>query len=252
MREIVAYAPIEPDGSVRMKVPANIAFQLSLLDANGRRINNANPHRSWLSVRPGEVLECNGCHVRTTANNTVARSHGRKGSFNSVYAGATATGGAFPGTVNTISPEVGDSMAQARSRNGSSCIDTATSVERCGPLSTTPSADVVYNEIWKPAALPTDSFIFGHQALTTTRPTNPSCYPVWQSTCRITIHYVTIGTRPGHIHPLWSVPRPAGGVDDGTGTGNDHLPGHLHELPQPHQSRGHDGAAAGRIARAHR
>jgi hypothetical protein len=65
----------------------------------------------------------------------------------------------------------------------------------------------------------TDSFIYGHQALTTTRPTNPSCYPVWQSTCRITIHYVTIGTRPGHIHPLWSVPRPAGGVDDGTGTG---------------------------------
>ncbi len=112
MREIVAYAPIEPDGSVRMKVPANIAFQLSLLDENGRRINNANPHRSWLSVRPGEVLECNGCHVRTTANNSVARSHGRKGSFNSVYAGATATGGAFPGTVNTISPEVGDSMAQ--------------------------------------------------------------------------------------------------------------------------------------------
>jgi hydrazine synthase alpha subunit-like protein/WD40 repeat protein len=219
MREIVAYAPIEPDGSVRMKVPANIAFQLSLLDVNGRRINNANPHRAWLSVRPGEVLECNGCHVRTTANNSVARSHGRKGSFNSVYPGATATGGAFPGTVNTISPEAGDTMAQARSRNGSSCIDTTTTAERCGPLSTTPSADVIYNEIWKPAAMPAESFIYGHQALTTPRPTNPSCYPVWQSTCRITIHYVTIGTRPGHIHPLWSVPRPAGGVDDGTGTG---------------------------------
>ena len=28
MREIVAYAPVEPDGSVRMKVPANIAFQI--------------------------------------------------------------------------------------------------------------------------------------------------------------------------------------------------------------------------------
>ena len=33
MREIVAYAPVEPDGSVRMKVPANIAFQISVLDA---------------------------------------------------------------------------------------------------------------------------------------------------------------------------------------------------------------------------
>jgi hypothetical protein len=68
MREIVAYAPVEPDGSVRMKVPANIAFTISLLDANGRRVNNANPHRAWLSVRPGELMECNGCHVRTTAN----------------------------------------------------------------------------------------------------------------------------------------------------------------------------------------
>ena len=40
---------------------------------------------------------------------------------------------------------------------------------------------------------------------------------MWTATCRITIHYATIGTRPGHIHPLWSVPRPAGGVDDGMG-----------------------------------
>ncbi|HEX6398041.1 MAG TPA: hypothetical protein VFZ95_11500, partial [Steroidobacteraceae bacterium] len=127
MREIVAYAPVEPDGSVRMKIPANIAFTISLLDVNGRRVNNANPHRAWLSLRPGELMECNGCHVRSTANGAVARSHGRKGSFNPVYAGATATGAAFPGAVNTISPEVGDTMAQARSRGGSSCIDATTS-----------------------------------------------------------------------------------------------------------------------------
>jgi hypothetical protein len=35
MREIVGYAPVEPDGSVRVKVPANIAFQISILDING-------------------------------------------------------------------------------------------------------------------------------------------------------------------------------------------------------------------------
>jgi hypothetical protein len=214
MREIVAYAPVEPDGSVRMKVPSNIPFQISLLDVNGRRVSPV--HRSWLSVRPGEVLECNGCHTRTTANNTVARSHGRKGSFNSVYAGATLTGGAFPGTVNTISPEAGDTMATARSRGGSSCIDSM-SIEHCGALSVTPSADVVYNEIWRPGALPAASFVFSHTALTTARPTNPYCYPLWSPTCRITIHYATIGTRAGHIHPLWSVPRPVGGVDDGMG-----------------------------------
>jgi hypothetical protein len=42
MREIVAYAPVEPDGSVRMKVPANVAFQLSLLDVNGRGLAPGN------------------------------------------------------------------------------------------------------------------------------------------------------------------------------------------------------------------
>ena len=217
MREIVAYAPVEPDGSVRMKVPANIAFTISLLDANGRRVNNANPHRAWLSMRPGELLECNGCHVRTTANGATARSHGRKGSFAAAYAGATATGAAFPGAVNTISPEVGDTMAQARSRGGSSCIDAATSTEHCGAPSLNPSADVVYNEIWKQNPLMTDSWAYSHLQLSTARPTNASCYPVWQATCRITIHYATIGTRAGHIHPLWSVPRPAAGVDDGMG-----------------------------------
>jgi len=219
MREIVAYAPIEPDGSVRMKVPANIAFQLSLLDVNGRRVST--PHRAWLSVRPGEVLECNGCHTRAVPTGSPAGTappvHGRKGLFNSAYAGATNTGAAFPGTVNTISPELGDSMAQARSRAGSSCIDLVTTVEHCGLQSTTPSANVVYDEIWKNAAQPADSFAYAYQQMTTALPTNPGCFPVWTPTCRITIHYATIGTRAGHIHPLWSVPRPAAGVTDAMG-----------------------------------
>ena len=211
MREIVGYAPVEPDGSVYTKVPANIAFQISILDVNGRRVSPV--HRAWLHVRPGEVLACNGCHVRSGTSPMV---HGRKGLFNSVYAGATATGGAFPGTVNTISPEAGDTMARARARNGSSCIEPVTLVERCGPQSITPSANVVYDEIWKQAAPATDSFSYNYQQLTTPMPTNPSCFPVWSPTCRITIHYIagTNPTRAGHIHPLWSLPRPAGGVPD--------------------------------------
>jgi hypothetical protein len=202
-----------------MKVPANIPFTISLLDANARKLNlpTTQVHRAWLSVRPGELLECNGCHVRTTANGATARSHGRKGSFAAAYAGATATGAAFPGAVNTISPEVGDTMAQARSRGGSSCIDAATTVEHCGPPSLNPSADVVYDEIWKQAPMLTDSFAYSHLQLSSPRPTNASCYPVWQATCRITLHYAAAGTRPGHIHPLWSVPRPAAGVTDDMG-----------------------------------
>jgi hypothetical protein len=212
MREILAYAPVEPDGSVRMKVPANVAFQISLLDVDGRRVSPE--HRSWLSVRPGEVLACNGCHARSPTTPLV---HGRKNLFDSVYAGSTATGAAFPGTVNTISPEAGDTMARARSRAGSSCIDATTMVEHCGLQSVTPSANIVYDEIWTPGAPPTASFSYAYQQLTTATPANVNCFPVWTPTCRITIHYQTIGTRPGQIHPLWSVPRPAAGVDDGTG-----------------------------------
>ena len=217
MREIVAYAPIEPDGSVHMKVPANIAFQISLLDANGRRIPPR--HASWLSLRPGEVLECNGCHTRSTANNAVVRSHGRKGSFSSVYPGTS--GGAFPGAVDTIFAEAGDTMAMARARTTSSCPSDPMNPggsERCGRVALTPSANLIYDEVWKPGALPAESFAWTYQNLVgVVPPTSAGCLPQWTATCRITIHYATIGARPGQIHALWSVPRPAGGVDDGLG-----------------------------------
>ena len=197
---------------------------------------------------------CNGCHVRTAAAPARRRwSHGRKGLFNSVYAGATATGAAFPGTVNTISPDAGDTMARARYARGSSCIDPATMIERCGLQSITPSANVVYDEIWKPAALP--DRLVRLQPISSSRPRSPAnvdCFPVWTPTCRITIHYATIGTRPGQIHPLWSVPRPAAGVDT-NGTGMLDLSADLHVLPSPREPDGRgDAAAAGRVARAHR
>src|SRR6202011_640898 len=38
MREILAYAPIEPDGSVRIQLPANVPFTIEILDKNARRI----------------------------------------------------------------------------------------------------------------------------------------------------------------------------------------------------------------------
>jgi len=223
MREIVAYAPVEPDGSVRMKVPGNIPFQISLLDVNGRRVGPI--HSSWLSLRPGEVLECNGCHTRNVPANTTVRSHGRRGSFDSVYAGSTGTN--FPGANPGISaPEAGSTMAAARSSNLSSCVDSTTMVDLCGPQSTNASADVVYNEIWIPGAPPTASFIYGHRNLTTAPPTNAYCYPTWQATCRITIHYATIGTRLGHIHPLWSAVRQASalpGAPTGIDTNDDNV-----------------------------
>jgi hypothetical protein len=52
MREVLGYVPIEPDGSVSVKVPANVAFWPEILDGDGRRIEPR--HQNWLQLRPGE------------------------------------------------------------------------------------------------------------------------------------------------------------------------------------------------------
>ncbi len=85
MREILGYVPIEADGSVRVKVPANVAFNISILDASAHRLAGFPQHRTWLQVRPGEVVQCNGCHNASTATSTT--SHGRSGVFVSENAG---------------------------------------------------------------------------------------------------------------------------------------------------------------------
>lgn len=59
MQRVIGYAPIEPDGSVRVKVPADVSLAVSVLDKAGRAYQN---HTSWLQVRPGEERVCNGCH----------------------------------------------------------------------------------------------------------------------------------------------------------------------------------------------
>ena len=88
MREILRYARIEPDGSLISKVPANVAFWIDVLDANGRRITAR--HNNWMQLRPGEEMGCNGCH---TAASEVA--HGRMpAEAPSANAGATVDEGA--------------------------------------------------------------------------------------------------------------------------------------------------------------
>ncbi|HPF27317.1 MAG TPA: hypothetical protein P5528_03395 [Steroidobacteraceae bacterium] len=192
MREILGYIPIEPDGSVRMKVPANVAFAISILDSNGQRISQL--HREWLQVRPGEVVTCNGCHNRTAQN---PQSHGRRNLFPAAYPGAAQTA-AFPNTLATIVPNAGETMAQARARV--SCADPTA---RCASI--TPKVDVEFEDVW------TDPVASGRAAdtalawryndLTTPSPTSADCSTRWTATCRIVINYEQ------HVHPLWSTPR---------------------------------------------
>ena len=71
MREILAYVPVEPDGSVKVQLPANVPFTIDILDKNARRVGAR--HDSWLQLIPGETKTCNGCHV---AGNKTTPSHG--------------------------------------------------------------------------------------------------------------------------------------------------------------------------------
>ncbi len=198
MREIIGYVPVEPDGSVRAKVPANVALIISALDQNARRITPV--HRNWLQVRPGEVRSCNGCHV---PNAQTPKSHGRTGLFNSIWAGGN--GGSFPGADPTLTSQSGETMAQTRAR-----ITCALGgQDKCKSM--LPSVDVVFDDAWTDPVVSgrakDASFAWRYADLTTLSPTSLDCATRWSATCRIVINYQQM------LHPLWSKPRLVGTVD---------------------------------------
>jgi hypothetical protein len=188
MREILGYAPVEPDGSVRIKVPADVPFAITVLDADGRRIGPR--HENWLQVRAGEQLRCNGCHDPASG-----QSHGRPELFAPAYAGATTTGQPFPNTDPALFADFGETMAQVRAR-----ISCQTD---CAALQ--PTLDIAYEDVWtEPTAAqrePDAPFAYRYADLETPAPTSVDCTSAWRAGCRGTVHYES------HIHPLWSQPR---------------------------------------------
>lgn len=190
MREILAYAPIEPDGSVMVKVPAGMPIAVSVVDRDARRISPR--HLNWLQLRAGEVLTCNGCHVPAAAQQAVPPlSHGRSDLFASVNPGAPTTGQPFPNTDPALFADQGETMAETRARI--SCQDDCAALQ--------PAVDVVYEDVWTdPAAAgrPIDEpYGYRYADLATPPPASASCQLSWSSLCRIVIHY------PDHIQPLW-------------------------------------------------
>lgn len=216
MRDILGYVPIEPDGSAVFKMPANVAFMISILDRNGRRITsgpgNSPRHQSWLQVTPGEVLTCNGCH---NPGLSPPVSHGRRDAFAAANPGAPTTGQPFPNTNAALFANMGETMAETRGRimcNGA-----------CAP-----SIDILVDDYWRVTPDPSDpneTFDYCYSIGPTGVPSDPAdpstarhtcstslateapapepCSRNWNSGCRITIHY------PQHIHPLWSRDRGA-------------------------------------------
>jgi hypothetical protein len=181
MREIIGYTPIQPDGSVKVKVPANTPFAISVLDQNGQRINGR--HRQWLTLKPGEALECNGCH---TANSE--QPHGRIDA-QAVSINVGAMGGvAYPNTTQTIIPTQGQTMAQADEMvNGLAEL----------------TADIHYQDRWTDPNISSvnPSIDYSYENLSTSSPNGVECFENWTAFCRIQINYIE------HIQPLWDLPR---------------------------------------------
>jgi len=56
---IVGETPVQSDGSANFRVPARAALFLQALNAKGQVVQTM---RSWVTLQPGEVFSCMGCH----------------------------------------------------------------------------------------------------------------------------------------------------------------------------------------------
>ncbi len=184
-QQILGYAPIEPDGSFKLEVPADTPIGLAVVDAKGRGIQT---HLNWIQVRPGEKRTCDGCH-----------SPRRGASLNS-------------GTIADAAPVSWN--AALASLRGLKETMAATRV-KANPTVLTLNPDMVFTDQWADAAkggVPRAPITIKYKDnansaddLTTDEPA-----PV-----RGLINY------PTHIQPIWDRVRGTGGVDTCTSCHTD-------------------------------
>ncbi len=183
MQQIVGYAPIEPDGSFKLKLPADTPLALQVLDAQGRAFQT---HSNWIALRAGEKLSCNGCHSPT-----------RGTSLNS----GPLTNSSPPAlrTVWTAQRQSGETLAAVRAR-----------IE---PGRLTPSATPVFVDDWAETQL-TGVTARPSIALRYTGNSNPADDLGTPAPSNGVINY------PEHIQPLWTRSRGAGGAQTCTNCHN--------------------------------
>ncbi|MGH1470464.1 MAG: hypothetical protein ACRBCS_04680 [Cellvibrionaceae bacterium] len=180
MKEILGYVPIEPDGSVKFKVPADVAFTISIHDDNIGRIRPR--HQNWMQVRSGETLECNGCHTRNSE-----APHGRRDAEPASLNLGAATNG--PLSNSDVVAEMGETMAETYARTNG------------GPR--TPNFNIEYTDTFATAGLKDADITLKYTdtdpaiGLNTTPPASIGCQNVWNSSCRGIINYEQ------HIQPIW-------------------------------------------------
>ncbi len=167
MQQILGYAPIEPDGSFKLQVPADTPIGLTVVDAQGRGFQT---HTNWIQVRPGERRTCDGCH-----------SPRRGGAINS---GAV---------VNTVPAALLPAMASAH-QSGETMASTRT---RLDPNALKLSTDMVFSDIWADTSKPG---VTARPALTIRYTGNPVAADDLVTAAPVN----GIVNYPDHIQPLWS------------------------------------------------
>jgi len=172
MQQILGYAPIEPDGSFKLQVPADTPIALAVIDAQGRAFQT---HTNWIQVRPGERRTCDGCH-----------SPRRGGSLNS---------GAI---VNSVPAALLPAMASAH-LSGETMAATRT---RLDPNALRLAADLLYSDVWADTS---QSGVTGHAPITIRYTGNPSAANDLATAAPVN----GIVNYPDHIQPLWTRDRGA-------------------------------------------
>ncbi len=172
--QILGYAPIEPDGSFKLQVPADVPLALSVVDAEGRSFQT---HTNWIQVRPGERRTCDGCH--------------------SPRRGAALNAGA---TVNNMPAAIKQSLS-AQHLSGETLASLRT---RLDPAALALSSNPVYSDYW---ADTTRSGVTARAsiALLYTGNANPADDLATPAPSNGVINY------PEHIAPIWTRSRGVNG-----------------------------------------
>ncbi len=174
-QQILGYAPVEPDGSFKLHVPADVPLALSIVDEHGRALQT---HTNWIQVRPGERRTCDGCH--------------------SPRRGAALNSGPV---VNTLPAGLKSTLA-AQHQSGETLASLRT---RLDANALAMGGDPVYEDIWADTAQPG---VAARPAISLRYSGNPLVADDLGTLAPVNgvINY------PEHIQPLWTRPRGPAGI----------------------------------------
>jgi hypothetical protein len=183
-QQILGYAPIEPDGSFKLEVPADVPLALAVIDAKGRALQT---HLNWIQVRPGELRTCDGCHSP------------RRGA--AINSGATVNN--MPASLRAAlrtQHQSGETMAMLRTRLDTTALNL--------------NADMSFTDIW---ADTTQTGVTARAPISVRYTGNTNAAD--DLTTAVPVNGII--NYPDHIQPLWTKSRGTGGANTCTNCHSD-------------------------------